>query len=249
MATEVVVVEDEQQLAAAVAELVADAMRAAVASDGVFRLALAGGSTPRLLHAVLVNDPRYRTLPWSRTDVFWGDERAVPPDHADSNYRMALETLVSKVPIDPTRVYRVPTEDADPERAAARYEQTIRTAFELEAHGIPRFDLILLGVGADGHTASLFPTSPAVREQQRLVVAAWSDAHQTWRVTMTLPLLNAAAQVTFMVSGAAKAAAVAAALEPPRDSTPPPAALVQPFDGRVIWVLDRAAARFLRSAS
>jgi 6-phosphogluconolactonase len=249
MSTNVVVVDDERQLARTAAEIVADAMRAAISSDGVFRLALAGGSTPRLVHGVLAEEPRYRALPWSRVDVFWGDERTVPPDHPDSNYRMALDTLLSKVPIDPSRVFRIPADDPDPHRAADRYEQVVRAAFDVQPPILPRFDLILLGVGADGHTASLFPSSPTLLERERLVVASWAEALSTWRVTLTLPVINAAAQVTFMVSGAAKAAAVAATLEPPAGSTPPPAALVQPVDGRVTWVLDAPAARFLRSAS
>lgn len=247
MTPTVVIVEDEQQVAARAATIVAEAMRSAVASEGVFRIALAGGTTPRLLHAVLASEPKYRALPWARTDIFWGDERAVPPDHADSNYRMARETLLSKVPVDSARVFRIHAEDPDPSRAAERYEQTLRAAFAIDGDAIPRFDLILLGVGADGHTASLFPSSPAVLERDRLVAASWAAALDSWRVTLTLPVLNAASQVTFMVSGPAKAAAVAAALEPPRDSTPPPAALVQPVDGQMTWVLDAAAARFLRS--
>lgn len=249
MTTNVVVVGDEHQLAATAAEIVASAMRTAVSSAGVFRLALAGGSTPRLVHGVLAGEPRYRALPWSQTEVFWGDERTVPPDHPDSNYHMALDTLLSKVPIDPSRVFRIPADDPDPHRAATRYEHVVRAAFNVQPPVWPRFDLILLGVGADGHTASLFPSSAALLERERIVVAAWAEALATWRVTMTVPAINAAAQVTFLVSGAAKAAAVAAALEPPPGSTPPPAALVQPADGRVTWVLDAPAARFLRSAS
>ncbi len=247
MAREIVIVEDEQQLAATAADLVAVSMRAAVESHGVFRIALAGGTTPRSVHTVLAGDPKYKTLPWGQTDVFWGDERAVRPDHPDSNYRMAFETLLSRVPVDPARVFRIPAEDPDPQEAAAEYARTLRRVFGTADRALPRFDLMLLGVGADGHTASLFPSSPALDERDRLVVAAWSDAHRTWRVTMTLPVLNAAAQVTFMVSGAGKAAAVAAALAPPLDATPPPAGLVQPVAGRAIWVLDRAAARYLQS--
>ncbi len=246
MAREILIVDDELQLATAAADLVAEAMRTAVDMKAVFRVALAGGSTPRSLHEVLAGNPRYKSLPWAQTDVFWGDERAVPPDHPDSNYRMAVETLLSKVPIDPARVYRMPAEDPDPQQAAARYEQTIRTVSGLVDRTLPRFDLILLGMGADGHTASLFPSSPALDERDRLVVAAWSDAHRTWRITLTLPVLNAAAQVTFMVSGESKAAAVAAALAPSSDA-PPPAGLVQPLAGRTIWILDRAAARYLQS--
>lgn len=248
MAADIVLVDDEQRLAETSAQFVAETMRDAVARDGVFRIALAGGSTPRRVHDVLVNEPRYRTLPWSRTEIFWGDERCVPPDHPDSNYRMARETLLSKVPIDPSRVFRMPAEQPDPDSAAARYEQVVRAAFA-EQGSVPRFDLILLGCGTDGHTASLFPGSAALLERERLVVAAWAASLQTWRMTMTLPLINAAAQVTFMVGGAAKAAAVAAALETPGGAAPPPAALVQPVDGRVTWVLDREAARHLRSST
>jgi 6-phosphogluconolactonase len=249
MAREILIFDDEQQLAQAAADLVAQSMRAAVESRGRCSLALAGGSTPRLLYEVLASERRYSTLPWMNVDVFWGDERTVPPDHVDSNYRMALETLLSKVPTDPERVHRILAEHPDPHHAAALYEGTLRGVFELGDRELPRFDLILLGMGADGHTASLFPASPAVDERSRLVTAAWSDAHRTWRVTMTLPVLNAGAQVTFMVSGEGKAAAVAASLAPPADATPPPAALVQPVDGRLVWLLDRAAARHLSPAS
>lgn len=245
MAREIVVVEHEAELAEAAAAHVAEVIRAAVARDGVCRLALAGGSTPRLLHGVLATDPRFHAVPWGQVDVFWGDERTVPPDHAESNYRMAFETLISKVPIDPARVYRVLAEDPDHQRAAARYEDTLRATFTVDTRDIPRFDLVLLGVGADGHTASLFPDSAAIHERQRLVVAAWSSAYQTWRITLTFPVLNAASQITFLVSGATKAAAVAAAIDPPADATAPPAAHVQPIDGNVTWLLDRAAAQHL----
>lgn len=248
MSREIVVVDDEQQLAARGAAHIADCMRAAVAGQGVFRIASAGGSTPRLVNGVLANDPSYRDLPWDRVDIFWGDERTVPSDHADSNYRMAVETLLSKVPVDASRIHRIPSELPDHDAAARQYEQTLRAVFGVR-ESLPRFDLILLGMGADGHTASLFPGSTAVAERARLVVASYAEAMKAWRITLTLPVLNAAAQVTVMVNGASKAAAAAAALEPPQGATPPPAGLVQPVNGCVTWMLDRAAAKLLTSAT
>lgn len=249
MPPEILVVDDERQLAESSAALIAEALRRAVADHGVFRLALAGGSTPRLVHQVLARESRYRELPWHSVAVFWGDERTVLPEHPDSNYRMAQETLLSKVAIDPSRVFRIDAEQPDPALSAHRYEQVVREAVGAAGSAAPRLDLVLLGCGPDGHTASLFPDTPVLAERDRLVVAVWAPALATWRITMTLPLINAAAQILFMVSGEAKAAAVAAALEPPPGSVPPPAALVQPVDGHVTWVLDHAAARFLRAAS
>jgi 6-phosphogluconolactonase len=224
----------------AAAELSA-AARAAVAQQGRFSLALPGGHTPRGLYALLAGDEAFRTaIPWARTHVFWGDERHVPPEDPDSNYRMAREVLLDRVPLPAANVHRVFAEERDAGRAAARYEQELRGFFGLEGAALPRFDFVLLGLGPDGHTASLFPGTSALQEATRLVVATHVPALGTDRITLTLPVLNQAACVTFLVSGAEKAPVVRAVLEQ-RRGTPLPAQRVRPT-GRLLWLLDAAAA-------
>lgn len=249
MNARVTVVHDADELARVGARFVTQATGEAVALRGVCRLVLAGGETPRALYTTLARDSAYRTLPWDRTYVFWGDERHVAPEHPDSNYRMAWEALLRHVPIKPDQVFRIHAEHADAAEAASDYETTIRQACGLSPFEWPRFDLALLGVGADGHTASLFPGHPALRERERLVVAPHVDEMRAFRITMTLPVFNHAAHVVFLAAGAAKAAAIAAALQSPPDSIPPPAGLIRPMDGEVTWLLDHAAARLVQSAS
>jgi 6-phosphogluconolactonase len=177
-------------------------------------------------------------IPWERIFFFFGDERFVPPDHPDSNYRMARETgLFSKVPND--HVFRVRTEEKDADAAALDYEQTLRTFFGLQPGEFPRFDLVLLGLGPDGHTASLFPGTAALNEKRRLVVANWVEKFQTYRITLTLPVLNRAACVMFLVSGPDKASMVREVLK--NESANLPSQKVRPADGRLLWLLDRAA--------
>jgi 6-phosphogluconolactonase len=173
---------------------------------------------------------------------FWGDERHVPPTDGESNYRMAEETLLSKVPVPPGNVFRIPAENPNADAAAAAYEQTLRTFFEVAADKFPRFDLILLGIGPEGHTASLFPETAALREKSRLVVANWVEKLNTSRITLTLPVLNAARQVAFLVSGADKAPILREVLEGKGPGEKYPSKLVQPSDGKLIWFVDRAAA-------
>jgi len=224
------------------AEEVRAAARAAVERRDRFVLALSGGHTPRGLYALLAGDPAYRAaIPWDRTHVFWGDERHVPPDHPDSNYRMAREVLLDCVPLPDANVHRVFAEDGDAGRAAARYEQDLREFFRLEEAALPQFDLVLLGLGPDGHTASLFPGARALEEMTRLVVATRPPASGADRITLTLPVLNHAACVTFLVAGADKAPVVRVVLEEnPRDALLP-AQRVRPV-GRLLWLLDSAAA-------
>jgi 6-phosphogluconolactonase len=238
--------ETPEELAGAAARFVKECAREAVDRRRVFRIALAGGRTPAALYARLADQADQAALPWAATDVFWSDERHVPPDHPDSNYRMAFEVLLSRVSVDPARVHRVIAEDPDAERAAADYERTTRRVFGSTRADWPAFDLILLGLGADGHTASLFPGSTALDERERLVLAPFIPPLNVFRITMALPLINHAARVMFLVAGADKAAAVSAALDPPPDATPPPAARVRPLDGELTWMLDREAARFVR---
>jgi 6-phosphogluconolactonase len=172
--------------------------------------------------------------------VYWGDERHVPPEHPDSNYRMAREALLDHVPLPGANVHRVPAEEPDARRAAERYERDLRAGFALAATTLPRFDLVLLGLGADGHTASLFPGAEALDETLRLAVATRGPAPPIERITLTLPVLNHAACVAFLVSGADKAAVVRAVLAEPR-SPLLPAQRVRPA-GRLVWLLDAAAA-------
>lgn len=208
---------------------------------GTFRVALSGGATPRSLYARLASEPFLSRVDWGRVQVFWGDERCVPPDHPDSNYRLAHELLLSKVPVRPENVYRMRGEAADPDLAAAEYAGELQTAFGLKRGERPRFDLILLGMGTDGHTASLFPHSPALREVTRLAVAAYVEAVKGYRITLTLPVLNSAASVLFLVSGGDKAERLRGALGG-KPSHAAPASMVRPERGTLQWIVDRAAA-------
>jgi 6-phosphogluconolactonase len=218
----------------------------AVAARGRFAVVLAGGSTPRGLYGLLVSDPGMReTVPWEAIHFFWGDERIVGPDHIDSNYRMAAEALLSKVPIASANVHRMRGEAADAETAAAEYEATLQSFFALGASEWPRFDLILLGLGSDAHTASLFPGTAALDERQRLVVANRVDQLGTTRITLSLPVINRARCVLFLVSGAEKAAAVWTTLRGPREPGRWPAQSIAPHPGRCLWMLDAAAASML----
>ena len=236
---------DAAAVHAAGADLFQHAALESVAERGQFSVALAGGTTPRALYTRLAEDAiRREGVPWPHTEFFWGDERYVPPGDPQSNYRMAHDAMLSKVPVSSKQVHRVHSEHPDPVEAANRYEDEIRRV--LEGTGpIPRFDLVLLGLGADGHTASLFPGSPALVERSRLVVANWVESLHAHRITMTLPLLNAARLLIFLVTGEEKAAAVQAILRGRPDSATLPAQLVRPTDGQVRWLLDSAAARLL----
>lgn len=230
------------------AEEVVRAANEAVAQRGRFTIALSGGSTPRNLNTLLATNARTSLL-WDRMFFFWGDERHVPPTDPESNYRMAEETLLSKIPVAPANVFRIPAENPDAAAAADAYEQTLRKFFGLQPGEFPRFDLILLGMGPDGHTASLFPGTAALQEKSRLVVANWVEKFKTSRITLTLPVLNAARSVTFLVSGTDKAAALQAVLQSNAPGDQYPAKLVQPTDGKLIWLVDRAAASELKLSS
>ncbi|HEY3187081.1 MAG TPA: 6-phosphogluconolactonase [Solirubrobacteraceae bacterium] len=243
-ATQVVTLSDDATaLAEAAAESIVEAAAAAVADHGRFTIVLAGGGTPRATYMRLAAPPFAERMPWDRTSVFFGDERCVPADHPESNYRMANETLLSKVPIPSANVFRMHGEADDSEDAAADYARTLAVAFATPRGGLPRFDLVLLGMGLDGHTASLFPGSPAAKEIFRTVVAVHAAAASIpQRLTLTLPALNAAARVAFLVSGAEKAKVVRSIL---RDGMMLPAGMVRPADGALTWMLDRAAASLL----
>jgi 6-phosphogluconolactonase len=220
----------------AASEFVALASQAAQ-KNGRFSVALSGGSTPKSLYALLASGS-IPNIPWEKIFFFFGDERFVPPDHPDSNYRMAREAgLFAKVPAE--HVYRVRTEEKDADAAALDYEQALRKFFGLRPGESPRFDLVLLGLGPDGHTASLFPGTAALNENRRLVVANWVDKFQSYRITLTLPVLNRAGCVLFLVAGADKATIVRDVFE--NASADLPSQKVRPADGRLLWLLDRAA--------
>ncbi|HEX5108682.1 MAG TPA: 6-phosphogluconolactonase [Vicinamibacterales bacterium] len=237
--------DDRTALNAAAAEKFTAAAVGAVDARGVFNVALSGGSTPAGLFTLLATDPGFSSrIPWDRAQIFWSDERHVPPDSKDSNYRMAHETLLSRVPIGSGQVHRVQAEDPDAGAVAQRYEEEIRSVIGRSA-SIPRFDLMLLGLGADGHTASLFPGTPALTEARRLVVANWVEAFAAYRITMTLPIINAARLVMFLVAGMDKAIAVRDVLRSGGGGAVLPASLVRPTDGHEMWFLDAEAAMLL----
>ncbi|HSK77969.1 MAG TPA: 6-phosphogluconolactonase [Thermoanaerobaculia bacterium] len=242
--TKVRVLDDTAALARAAAEEVVRAAVDAVRKSGRFTIALSGGSTPRALYRLLASDGFRDRLPWNAIHFFWGDERHVPPDHPESNFRMVREAMLDLVPVPPGNVHRIRAEE-EAERAAVEYEEDLRSFFALSPGEWPRFDLVLMGLGPEGHTASLFPGSPAISENERLVVAPWVEAHHTFRITMTPPVFNHAAEVLFLVSGGDKAPAVHAVIEGERDPALYPAQVVQ---GNVLWMVDRAAARNLVSA-
>ena len=230
-----------QELFAAAAEEVVRAGTEAVTQRGRFTIALSGGSTPKSLFHLLATNAR-TVLPWDRIFFFWGDERHVPPTDPDSNYKMAEETMLSKIPVAAGNVFRVAAENPDAAAAAEAYEKTLQKFFALGPGQFPRFDLILLGMGPDGHTASLFPGSAGLQEKSRLVIANWVEKFKTSRLTFTLPVLNAAACVAFLVSGTDKAPALHQVLEGDAPGEQYPAKLVRPTDGKLIWLIDRAAA-------
>jgi 6-phosphogluconolactonase len=231
--------DDAAALARAAADLFVATAKAAVAARGRVSVALSGGST---LYQLLAGPEYHDQVDWSRTWVFFGDERCVPPTDAESNYRMAREALLFHVPVPATQVFRMRGEAADPDAAARLYEINLRRAFALAPGELPRFDLILLGMGPDGHTASLFPHTEALRVRDRLVAPNWVEKLGATRLTLTLPAINSAALVVFLVAGADKAAALAAVLNGPPQPEELPSQQVAPRDGRVLWLVDRAAA-------
>lgn len=237
-----------QELFASAADEVIRATNEAVAQRGRFTFALSGGSTPKSLFHLLATNAK-STLPWDRMFFFWGDERHVGPTDADSNYRMADEAMLSKVPVPAENIFRFMAENPDAAAVADAYERTLRKFFSLKPGDVPRFDLILLGMGPDGHTASLFPGTAALQETSRLVVANWVEKLKTHRLTLTLPVINAARSVTFLVSGVDKAQVLHEVLETDSSGEQYPSKLIRPTDGKLLWLIDRAAASGLKSTT
>ena len=205
-------------------------------------VALSGGSTPRVLYELLADpNERFRDrIAWDQTHFFFSDERHVPPDNPDSNYRMVNEALFSRVPLPAHNIHRVLAEKPNAEEAANAYEADLRKSF---GEAIPAFDLVLLGLGEEGHTASLFPHSPALKETKRLVAAPWVEKLNTYRITMTLPVLNNGKSVVFLVTGASKAEILRTMMNTDREPDLYPAQAISPTNGAVSWFVDEAAAR------
>jgi 6-phosphogluconolactonase len=242
--TAIRVLPDPQALAEAAARHVVECAHTAIRERGRFAIALSGGSTPRDLHLRLASPPLVDQVDWTRVHVFFGDERCVPPTDARSNFLMADETLLSKVPVPPEHVHRMRGE-LPPEEAAADYERQLGEFFGAEP---PRLDLILLGMGDNGHTASLFPGLGAVREQQRWVVAEYVAEVGMWRITLTPVVLNLAREDLFLVAGAGKASMLSRVLQGPYVPSELPAQVVRPALGEVFWLVDTAAAAELSAA-
>jgi 6-phosphogluconolactonase len=234
----VLVCPDLDALSREAAGLFARAVEESVARSGRFTVALAGGSTPRRLYELLALEPWLGRVPWEKVHVFFGDERCVPPEHPDSNYRMTREALLDRVPLPPENVRRMEGE-RPAEEAARRYEAGLREFFGLATDELPRLDLVLLGLGPDGHTASLFPGTAALGERRRIVVANRVDKLGSDRLTLTVPALNASRRVVFLVSGAEKASVLHEVLDGPDGRYP--AQLVNPPAGEVIFLVDHAA--------
>lgn len=238
---EIEIVPDIAALAQRAAEQFSGLAGYAIHKRGRFVVSLSGGSTPRQMNALLAAEPFNSKIDWSKVFVFWGDERCVGPEHIESNYRTARETLLAHVPIPDENIHRIQGENS-PERAARTYEEELRAFF---TEKLPRFDLILLGLGDDGHTASLFPGTPGIHENERWAVPVKHDTPPLPlidRVTLTPPVLNAAANLTFLVSGAAKAERLYQVLHEPYNPQRLPSQVVRPKDGKLLWLVDEAAA-------
>ena len=222
----------------------------AVAQKGTFAVVLSGGATPKTLYSLLVTDPALRaSLPWDKMSVFFGDERHVRPEDALSNFRMASEAMISKSPLQPAQVFRIKGEYAEAEQAALEYERDIRAHFELSDGQFPRFDLVLLGMGEEGHVASLFPGTKALHETRHIAVHNWVGKVLMDRITLTAPAINNAANIVAMVAGLEKAPALTAVLERVYEPEQLPAQLIQPVNGNLYWLVDRAAGRMLLHAT
>jgi 6-phosphogluconolactonase len=221
--------------------------RDAIVQSRRFTVALSGGLTPKALYSLLASAEYREKIDWPWVHLFWGDERCVPPDHPESNFRMTREALLARVHLPAENIHRM-TGEIEPGQAAAAYEAELQKFFGLAGGDVPRFDLIFLGLGEDGHTASLFPGSTALEEKDRLVATAYVDRLQAHRLTLTLPVINAAAQVTFLVAGQNKVGIVKELLGSDGSTANYPAAKINPLDGRLTWLIAADAAALLPAA-
>jgi 6-phosphogluconolactonase len=237
---EIIVCRDLADLNRRAADYFTSLAEEVAARSARFTVALSGGSTPKSVYALLASDGYKERIPWPKVHLFWGDERCVPPDHPESNYRMVSESLLAKVKIPTENVHRMQGEK-EPGVAALEYEAMLKEFFHLPAGSLPRFDLILLGIGEDGHTASLFPESDALEASECLVTACYVDKLKAHRLTLTLPVLNAGKDIVFLVTGRSKAAIVKEVLKT-NGASQLPAARVRPSDGRLLWLVTADAA-------
>ena len=246
---EVRILADGAAISRYVAQRLLEIATKAVSEKGSFDFVLSGGSTPKTLYSLLANDlALHAQLPWDKMHVFFGDERHVGPNDAQSNYHMALEAMISKAPLKPEQVFRIKGEYPEAAEAAKEYEQAIREHFELSDGQFPRFDLVLLGMGSEGHVASLFPGTKALHENRRIAVHNWVGKVLMDRITLTAPAINNAANIICMVTGAEKAPALAAVLEHVYEPDQLPAQLIQPTNGTLLWLADTAAGSMLTHA-
>lgn len=243
---EYIVEPDSAALAQRTAQHFVEVAEQAVSSRGRARIAISGGSTPKAAFRLLADptQPWLKRMPWEKLDLCWVDERTVPPDHPESNYRMTREAMLDHVPLKPEQVHRMEGE-MEPEVAAARYESLLRNTFRLEGAETPRFDLIGLGMGDDGHTASIFPHTEAIHEMGRLVTANQVPQKDTWRITLTWPVINQGSSVFFLIGGKNKAELVKEVFTGPRDPERLPSQLIWPASGILTLILDKDAAALL----
>src|SRR5260370_22677319 len=243
---EIRILADANSIAQTAAAEFLEAAKQAVREKGSFCVALSGGSTPKALYGLLLNNPVLQAMvPGGKTQFFFGAERHVPPDDPESNFRMATEAMFAKAPVDPKQVHRIKGEKRNAAQAAKEYEEDLRASFSLAEGQLPRFDLVLLGMGPEGHTASLFPGTKALKEERRLVVSNWVGKLYTDRITLTPPVLNNAARVIFMVHADENAPALKAVLEGPYEPHQLPAQIITPQAAKLLWLVDPSAAAIL----
>ena len=241
--SEIEIFEDVAALSYRAAEILVRCMSEALSRKAQFSVALSGGSTPKALFALLVDNDAFKGhIAWDKIHFFWGDERHVPPQDGQSNFRMANEVLLTRAHVRGENIHRMRTEQADSAKVAQDYETRLQQFFQLRENQLPAFDFCLLGLGPDGHTASLFPGTRALFQNNRLVVANWVEKLQTHRITMTAPVLNNADTIVFLVSGHEKAGVLQKVLEGEHRPDALPAQLIQPTHGKLIWLVDQAAA-------
>ncbi len=238
MEREIEVYSSKTELVSAVAKKIIGIISSAIQENGLCTVALAGGNTPREVYSLLAEDPYKSRINWNKVELFWGDERTVTPDHPGSNFRMVKETLLARIDVPQENVHRMRGE-IDPTEAAAEYREILKREFETIT---PCFDLVLLGVGDDGHTASIFPRTNAIEENHESVVAVFVPKFSTWRITLTLPVLNAAKNVMFIISGGSKSEIAKRVINGEQTTKELPVTLVRPKNGTLHWMLDSEAA-------
>jgi len=243
---EVRLFEDLRAMSAAAADHVSQVALDAVRTHGRFAIALSGGNTPRPLYALLAKEPHASRIPWDVVHVFWGDERCVPLDRPDNHYTMASDLFLSKVPIPDANIHRMRGEASDPKDAAREYESELHSFFGPEKADFPRFDLVLLGLGDDGHTASLYPGAEGLKKFSRLVVAHYVPQRSQYRITLTYPVINNARQICFLVVGKEKSQALRSVLRLETAEPMVPAHGIKPIDGKIVWFVDQGAVSLIR---